>query len=181
MKRYVLAITGASGTIYAKTLYDCLKRMGLEIHLVISDNGKLVMKKELGINENYFNSEKAICYENSDLTAPIANGSFLTNGMVIVPCSMATLGAISHGLSTNLIQRAADVCLKERRKLILVPRETPLSSIHLSNMLQISQSGGIILPAMPGFYRKPKRIRDLVDFIVRKILAHLEITAETPE
>ncbi|HIE27618.1 TPA: UbiX family flavin prenyltransferase [Candidatus Poribacteria bacterium] len=180
MKKIIVAITGASGVIYAKRLLEILSQRDFEIHLTISEAGAVIIQNELDIEINLTNfqpesligvSTNNITYHHfSDIIAPISSGSYKTEGMAIVPCSMNTLGAITAGISNNLIQRAADVCIKERRNLVLVPRETPLSSIHLENMLKLSKLGVCILPAMPGFYHKPHTINEQVDFIVCKIL-----------
>ena len=179
MKKLIVAITGASGVIYAKRLLEILSQEDFLIHLTISEAGAVIIKNELDIEINLtdFQFESLIGFPTnniyhhfSDITAAISSGSYKTEGMVIVPCSMNTLGAIAAGISNNLIHRAADVCIKENRKLVLVPRETPLSSIHLKNMLKLSKLGVCILPAMPGFYHKPQTISEQVDFIICKIL-----------
>jgi len=209
MNKIVLAITGASGAVYAIRLLQVLVAAGRRVNLVISPSGAQVLEHELGLKvdlQNFSldqilthfdegdsrlktasqqaNDEFAISsvfddstisvpqvayHHYSDFTAGIASGSYQTDAMVICPCSMGTLAAISHGLSTNLIQRAADVHLKERRKLVVVPRETPLGSIQLDNMKRLADVGAIILPAMPGFYHNPLSIHDLVDFVVSRI------------
>ncbi len=185
MRKLSIAITGASGVIYAKRLLEILSQEDFLIHLTISEAGALIIQNEFDIEINLtdfqpetllgFHSQNIIYHHFSDIAAAISSGSYRTEGMVIVPCSMGTLGAIAAGISSNLIHRAADVCIKERRKLVLVPRETPLSSIHLENMLKLSQLGVCILPAMPGFYHKPHTIDEQVDFVVCKILDQFEI------
>ena len=180
MKKLIVAITGASGVIYAKRLLEILSQEDFLIHLTISEAGALIIQNEFDIEINLadfksetllgFHSQNIIYHHFLDITAAISSGSYRTEGMVIVPCSMGTLGAIAAGISSNLIHRAADVCIKERGKLVLVPRETPLSSIHLENMLKLSQLGVCILPAMPGFYHKPHTIDEQVDFVVCKII-----------
>jgi len=185
MKKLIIAITGASSVIYAKRLLEVLSQEDIFIHLTISEAGAVIIKNELDIEINLqdfqiesligFSTNNIIYHHFSDISAAISSGSYKTEGMVIVPCSMNTLGAIAAGISNNLIHRAADVCIKENRKLILVPRETPLSSIHLENMLKLSKLGVCILPAMPGFYHKPHTIDEQVDFIVCKILDQLGI------
>lgn len=181
MKKYIVGITGASGSIYAFRLLEELLKSGNEVHLVISEYGKQVLVYEIGYDEiKLVNHLKEISnhiksYDVDDMFAPIASGSFKTDGMVILPCSMSTISEISMGASKTLLGRAADVCIKERRQLILVPRETPLSTIHLKNMVSLSENGVIILPAMPAFYQMPKTLDDLVDFMVGKVLDSLKI------
>jgi len=174
MKRFILAITGASGVCYARRLFDVLQPQA-ELHVVISERGNELLKLELELTASYFAKENVTVYKNSKINASIASGSFLTDGMVIVPSSMGTLGRIAAGVSGSLIERAADVVLKEKNKLIIVSRETPLSSIHLKNMLTLDQAGALILPANPGFYNKPQSIDDLVDFVVARILDQLGV------
>lgn len=183
-KDIVIAITGASGTVYARRLVEELVRHGLRIHLIVSDAGAIVLRQELQIKvdlENFdpgllVEDSETVCYHHySDITAPVASGSFPIRAMVVVPCSMGTLGSIASGISGNLIERAADVTLKERRPLILVPRETPLNAIHLENMLKLARAGACIMPAMPAYYHLPRSISDQVDFIVGKILDQLGI------
>ena len=184
----VLGITGASGAPYGRRLLEVLLRAGREVHLTISDSAGIVFLEELGVRLSLDDFDPATLtdaptdrlhyWRSGDLAATIASGSFRTAGMVVLPCSMGTLAAIAHGASRNLIHRAADVHLKERRKLILVPRETPLSSIALENMLAVTRAGAIVLPAMPGFYHKPRSIDDLVDFVVARICDQLGVDAE---
>jgi 4-hydroxy-3-polyprenylbenzoate decarboxylase len=186
----VVAVTGASGAIYGSRLLDVLVASGREVHLIVSSSGAAVWKQELGrsIDLNAFdpkailatgaieNVENRLQYHHyQNFMAAPASGSFLTGGMVVCPCSGSTLSGIAHGASNNLIQRAADVHLKERRKLILVPRETPLSMIHIDNMRRAAEAGAVILPAMPGWYHGAKTIQDLVDFVVARILDQLGI------
>ncbi len=166
----VIAITGASGVIYGKRLLEVLSKADKETILLITEPAKLILKHELGITESELVNIATEYHEPDDLTATINSGSFKFESMIIVPCTMKTIAAIANGYGNNAITRTADVVLKERRKLVLVPRETPLRSVHLENMLKISQEGGIILPAMPGFYHKPEKTDDLVDFVVGKIL-----------
>ena len=182
----VLAMTGASGAPYAVRLLQTLCKLGRTIHLAISPSAVQVLREETGLKLSADRFDAAVFgdlspgrlvfHDHRDFSAGIASGSFLTGGMVIIPCSMSTLGAIAHGVTTNLITRAADVHLKERRKLIVVPRETPLSLIHLENMLQLTRAGGIVLPAMPGWYHRPRQLDDLVDFIVGRICDQLGIS-----
>ncbi|KAA3596118.1 MAG: UbiX family flavin prenyltransferase [Calditrichaeota bacterium] len=185
-KRIVVAVTGASGSVYAERLILALLKLDFEIHLVFSEAGKLVFfeERELKISgdldelfKNHFKvtSGKIISYLVKDIGASIASGSFKTFGMVVVPCTMKTLAGIANGVSSNLIERAADVTLKERRRLILVPRETPFSRIHLKNMLACSEAGADIVPPNPGFYYKPTTINEIADFIVARILNLLGI------
>ena len=181
MKRLIVGITGASAGVYAVRLLEVLtQHEDIEVHLTISASGARALSEELQIEIDLSNFElksligisspRVIYHHESDIAAPIASGSFRTEGMIVVPCSMGSLASIAGGISRNLIQRAADVCIKERRKLVLVPRETPLSSIHLENMLKLSRMGVCLLPAMPGFYHFPKNVDDLLNFVVTKIL-----------
>ncbi len=185
MENIIVGITGASGAVYAQRLLQILCRMEYNIHLVISDAAALIIKHELGIDLNHkqpnlvdflgYASDNIIHYNNSDIGATIASSRYPIKAMVIIPCSMNTLCSIAHGISNNLVQRAASVTIKEGRKLAVVPRETPLSSIHLEAMLKLSSAGACILPAMPGFYNNPKTITDQVDFIAAKVLDVLGI------
>ena len=179
----VLGMTGASGAPYAVGLLRTLCRAGLEVHLTISPSGAQVLREEMGIAValNRFDpivfgdldATRLHYHHHADFGAGIASGSFLTAGMVIAPCSMSTLASIAHGITTNLVTRAADVHLKERRKLIVVPRETPLSLVHLENMLKATQAGAVVLPAMPGWYHRPESFDDLIGFIVSRICDQL--------
>ncbi len=174
-QQLIVAITGASGAAYARLLLHTLRQEDIRIHLVASRAGKMIYNLEIGKPLEDDLPPEVSLYDENDFTAPFASGSFHSEGMVIVPCSMGTLAAIANGISQNLIHRAADVCLKERRRLVLVPRETPLNTIHLQNMLKLSQAGGIILPAMPGFYHQPRAMDDLVRFIVARIVEQFHI------
>lgn len=141
----------------------------------MTKSGQDLISTETQLSLNYVTSLAYQTYEEMDLSAPIASGSHISSGMVIIPCSMKTLGSIAHGISSNLVTRAADVCLKERRKLILVVRETPFSGVHLSNMLKLSQCGAVIMPASPGFYTRPATIDELIDTLVARVLDLLQI------
>lgn len=185
MPRYIVAVTGASGVIYGVRLTGELLDRGHEVHLIVSQPGCLVLKHEMGwdIGEHpedslrrYFPQPGLYLYNNADIAARLASGSFITEGMVIVPCTMSTLAAVANGLSNNLIERAADVMLKERRPLTIVPRETPLSVVHLRNMLHLAEMGAAIVPAMPGFYHQPGSIDEMVSFMTGKILDMMRIT-----
>lgn len=171
----IVAVTGASGTVYTARLLRSIPRDRFRIHLVSSEAGRLVYELETGTSLQEDIPHDIRIWDEHDFTAPFASGSFPCAGMAVVPCTMGTLGAIAAGLSQNLIHRAADVCLKERRLLILVPRETPLNRIHLSNLLKVSEAGAVILPAMPGFYHRPQSVSDIVDFMVARILDQLGI------
>ncbi len=187
MGRYIVAITGASGVVYGINLVRVLLAKGYEVHLVISEPARLVLKQELGWEidahlekslRHYFAEGELFLYNNADIAARIASGSFITDGMVIVPCTMSTLASVAHGLSDNLIERAADVMLKEQRPLVIVPRETPLSAIHLRNMLSLADMGVAVVPAMPAFYHQPATIDELISFVVGKILDVMKIPHE---
>lgn len=181
----VVGITGASGAPYAKRLLEVLLAGGHETHVVLSPSALQVFQAELGITLSAerlslepvvgLEAKRLRLWNHLNLSAGIASGSFRTAGMVICPCSMSTLATIAHGQGTNLIHRAAEVHLKERRKLILVPRETPLSLVGIENMGAVTRAGAIVLPAMPGFYHQPESIQDLVDFVVSRICDQLEI------
>jgi len=174
--RLVIAITGASGVVYGKRLLEVLRTKKVETHLIISQAGERIIEYELGVAKTEIEKLADYSYGEDDLSAPIASGSFSTDGMVIIPCSTKTLAGIAHGYSENLILRAAEVALKERRKLILVPREAPFNATHLRNMLDLAVQGVIIIPAAPAFYHKPQNIDDLIDFIVGKVLDLLGIS-----
>ena len=175
MKRIVVAITGASGVIYGIRLLEELKKENIETHLIISNIAEDIIYHETDYSLEKVKSLANYYYEEKDLTAVINSGSFEFDCAIIIPCSMKTLSAISNGYADNAITRVSDVTLKERRTLILVPRETPLRTIHLKNMTRVSEEGGIILPAMPGFYHKPQNIDDQVNFIIGKIFDILKI------
>ncbi len=168
--RLIIAVTGASGVIYSKRLLEVLKEKNVEVHLIISNASEKLLYHELETTKDELEKLATKAYAEDDFYAPLASGSFLADGMIIIPCSSKTVAGIAQGYSENLILRAADVTLKEHRKLILVPRETPLNAIHLRNQLELAMQGVVILPAMPAFYHKPKKIDDLVDFIVGKVL-----------
>ena len=171
----VVAITGASGVIYSLKLLEALKKLKIETGVVVSKPGEIVCDYELKMTLEDIKSLANHYYESDDLSSSINSGSFKFESLVVVPCSMKTLSAIANGYGNNAITRVADVALKEKRKTILVPRETPLRPIHLENMLNIAKEGGIILPAMPGFYHNPENIDDMVNFVVGKILDSLNI------
>lgn len=179
----VVAITGASGAPYALRLLESLVRARRPVQLIVSSHGLRLLDTELGIGSVDALRERVgsgwgkyvTVFDDGDRGAAPASGSALSAGMVICPCSMGTLSAISHGSSRSLVERAADVTLKERRTLVLVPRETPLSAIHLENMLRVTRAGAVVMPAAPGFYHRPRSVDDLVNFIVGRVLDHLGI------
>ena len=180
----VMAITGASGAPYAVRLLERLLAADRAVWLIVSSHGLRLLRTELDIDSvdalrNRVGASAwrrlVTVYDDADRGAAPASGSARTAGMVVCPCSMGTLSAISVGASRSLVERAADVTLKERRRLVLVPRETPLSAIHLQNMLRLSRAGATILPAAPGFYNKPQSIDDLVNFIVARVLDQLDV------
>jgi 4-hydroxy-3-polyprenylbenzoate decarboxylase len=168
--RLIVAITGASGVAHGKRLLEVLREKKIEAHLIVSKAAEKVIEHELEITKKDLEKLAQHVYDVDDLDAPLMSGSFQTDGMVIIPCTMKTLAGIAHGYADNLILRAADVTLKERRKMIVVPRETPLSIVHLRNMLEVAKLGVFVVPAMPAYYHKPKEIDDLVDFVVGKVL-----------
>lgn len=173
----VMAITGASGAVYGRRLLELLARAGRQVHLVVSPMGRQLLCDELGLADPtpaaMIGDELAgrvTTHAHDDLAAVVASGSFPADGMVICPCSSNTLAAVAAGLADNLITRAAHVTLKERRRLVLVTRESPLSPIEIENMARLSRAGAVICPASPGFYHHPRTISDLVDFVVGKVL-----------
>jgi flavin prenyltransferase len=176
VKRIVVCITGASGMIYAVRLLKAASKIkGLETHVVITNPGALVLKQETGLNKEDIKKLASHFYEEKNFMAPIASGSFKVDGTVIVPCSMKTLSAIATGYDDNLVTRVASVTLKERRKLILMTRESPLSIIHLKNMLAVSEAGAMVMPPLHPFYFDTKNIDQLVDITIGKLLNMLGI------
>ncbi len=175
----VLCITGASGAIYGYRLLEVLDRLGFHMDLIVSSSGWLVLREELGKTKEDIKRDfpSANLLNEKDLLSPVASGSRLVKyrGVLVAPCSMSTLACVAHGINQNLIHRVCEVALKERVPLVLLIREAPYSSVHLKNMLEVAQAGGIILPASPGFYHKPQSLQELVDFVVGKVLDALRI------
>jgi flavin prenyltransferase len=165
-----VGITGASGTIYGVRLLEVLRGLGVETHLVMTQAARRVAELETGYTAEQIVGLAAVSYRNDDIAAPVASGSFHTSGMVVAPCSIKSLSAIAHSYTDSLLARAADVALKERRRLVLVVRETPLHLGHLRMMAAATECGAVILPPMPAFYHQPKTISDLVDQTVGKVL-----------
>ena len=174
-KRIIVALTGASGATYGFRLLQVLKELKVEAHGMVTRAGDTNLRIETSMTKEDALKLCAYRYDESDVGARLASGSYLTDGMVIIPCSTRTLAGVAHGLSDNLVLRAAEVCLKEKRRLVLVPREAPLNVIHLKNMLLAAEAGAILLPAMPGFYHRPETINDMVDHVVGKVLDVLGI------
>lgn len=172
MGRFVIGVTGASGAIYAGRLIGHLKDLGHEVHLILSEAGKQVCAFE-GFARIAEGADKV--WDNQDFFAPPSSGSWIHQGMCIVPCSMGTLGKVAHGIGDSLLTRAADVCLKERFRLVIVPREAPMSSIHLRNQAGLAEAGAMIIPANPAFYHKPKTLEDLADTVLQRVLDHLGV------
>ncbi len=183
MKSYIVAISGASGAVFGLRLVEALLESGSRVYLLISKTAFFIIKTETGVDlsgkteaavnkkvRQHFSSEDVSYFAETNLAAPVASGSFITDGMFVVPCSMKTLSGIANGYAHTLIERASDVVLKEGRQLILSPRETPLNAIHLENMLKLSRIGVGIVPPIPAFYHKPKDLQEIVDFVVGKIL-----------
>lgn len=187
MRRVTVAITGASGAIYALRTLRALLLIGTRVDLIVSEFGWMLLRDEVGFSDKQANFEcflrgrcdvtagDLVLHSPGDLASIVASGSVRSDGMVVVPCSMKTLSGIAHGASRNLIERAADVALKERRPLILVPRETPMNLIHLRNMVAATEAGAVMVPAMPAFYQQPESFDDLADFIAGRILSLLGI------
>jgi 4-hydroxy-3-polyprenylbenzoate decarboxylase len=182
---WILGITGASGGPYAVRLLEVLARHQVPLMLVVSRHGwrLLQMEADVGSEEELREAtggqwSSITVYDNADRGATPASGSARSAGMVVCPCSMGTVSAIARGNSRSLVERAADVTLKERRQLILVPRETPLSLVHLRNLTAVTEAGATVIPAAPGFYHRPQQVQDLVDFIVQRVLDHMQVDAE---
>ncbi|WP_153074120.1 UbiX family flavin prenyltransferase [Paraburkholderia bonniea] len=170
-RRLIVAITGATGAIYAIRLLETLRRLGgIETHLLVSGAGWLNIQHELTLSRNEVHALADVVHSVRDVGASIASGSFATDGMIVAPCSMKTLASIAHGLSDNLVTRAADVTLKERRRLVLLVRETPFNLAHLRNMTAVTEMGGIIFPPLPAFYHHPSSIDEMVDHSVARVL-----------
>jgi len=178
-KRVLVCLTGASGAIYGVRLLRALKSNNHEVHLIVSKWGEETLKYETGIDAETLTKEADFFYDEHDLAAGPASGTFSIDSMVVIPCSMKTLAGIAHGYADNLIARAADCSLKERRKLILVPRESPLNLIQIRNMGTVTEAGAIVIPASPAFWAKPKSIDELVDSVVERVLVHLDVSKET--
>lgn len=175
-RRIIVAISGASGAVYGVRLLQALRdRNGIETHLVVSDPGWHNLRHELGLERAGLEPLAHAVHEVRDVGASIASGSFLCSAMVVAPCSMRTLAAVAHGLADNLITRAADVMLKERRRLVLMVRESPLSLIHLRNMVSVTEAGAIVCPPLPAFYQRPQTVDDIVDHSVARVLDLLDI------
>ena len=179
-RRLIVGISGATGSIYGIRLLQALRETGVETYLIVSKWGARTLAHETPYKLDEVQRMAAFAYSPNDQGAPVSSGSFLTNGMVVAPCSMRTLAAIAHGNGEHLIHRAADVILKERRKLVLVVRESPLNEIHLENMLKLSRMGVVILPPVPAFYNHPQSIEEVVDHTVMRVLdqfdMHVELT-----
>ena len=168
--RMVVGITGATGTVYGVRLLEALSDLDIESHLVVSKAGSLTREYETEYSQHDITKRADVTYRHGDVAAPIASGSFRTMGMIVAPCSIRTMSDIAHGITGDLISRAADVCLKERRPLVLLVRETPLHAGHLKSMLAISEMGGIIAPPVPAFYTKPETVEDIVDHTIGRAL-----------
>jgi 4-hydroxy-3-polyprenylbenzoate decarboxylase len=178
MKRLIVGITGATGVIFGVRLLETLVGSGIETHLVVSKWAQQTLGHETTMTMAELNGLATVNYAPGDMGAAISSGSFHTDGMVIVPCSVRSLAAVAHGMGDHLVHRAADVVLKERRKLVLVARETPLNEIHLNNMLMLARMGVVILPPVPAFYNHPESLDDMVDHIVMRILDQFDMPKE---
>ncbi len=178
MKRLIVGMTGATGSIFGIRLLQALQQTEVETHLVVSKWAQRTIEHETGMTFDQVKAMATKVYSSGDMGASISSGSFFTDGMVIIPCSMRSLGSIAYGNGDHLVHRAADVILKERRRLVLVARETPLSEVHLENMLRLTRMGVTILPPMPAFYNHPKSIADIVDHIVARVLDQFGLPAD---
>ena len=182
----IVGITGASGSVLAKATIDALLELRVPVMATASPAGRMVWSEEMDESfgealETWGDREGFSYYPSGELRSPIASGTFATRGMAIVPCSMATIAAVAHGLSDNLVRRAADVCIKERRRLVMVPRESPLSAIHLDNMASLARLGVTILPPEPAFYLKPNSIDDIVGYVVARTMHALGVIDTLPD
>jgi 4-hydroxy-3-polyprenylbenzoate decarboxylase len=180
-ERVVVGITGATGALYAVRLLQRLKAANRETHLVASPAGVLNAHHELGLDRHALEAMADVAYPAADIGAAIASGSFATASMVVVPCSMKTLAAIAHGFADNLLTRAADVALKERRRLVLMVRETPFNLAHLRNMTAVTEMGAVVFPPLPAFYHRPKTIDEIVDETVERVLGLLGVEGAAPK
>ena len=181
MKRLIVGITGSTGVIFGVRLLEVLAESDIETHLVVSKWAQQTIEHETATSMTALKDLASVTYSPGDMGAKISSGSFHTDGMVVVPCSMRSLAAIAHGMGDHLVHRAADVVLKERRKLVLVARETPLNEIHLGNMLTLSRKGAAILPPMPAFYNHPESLDDMIDHIVMRILDQFDMGEDLVE
>jgi 4-hydroxy-3-polyprenylbenzoate decarboxylase len=179
-QRVVVGITGATGAVYGVRLLQRLRSAGVETHLVASAAGVLSVHHELGLDRKALEALADHAYSPADIGAAIASGSFAVHAMVIAPCSMKTLAAVAHGMSDNLLTRAADVALKERRRLVMLVRETPFNLAHLRNMTAVTEMGGVIFPPLPAFYHRPASLDDLIDDTVERVLALLDVAGARP-
>jgi len=175
MKRLIVGMTGATGAIFGVRLLEILAETDIETHLVVSKWAQRTLEHETGLTLRHLQALADHSYGAAEMNAAISSGSFRTDGMVILPCSVRSLAAIAGGMGDHLVHRAADVVLKERRKLVLVVRETPLNAIHLENMLRLANMGAVMFPPMPAFYNHPKSIEDLVDHVVHRVLDQFDI------
>ena len=179
-RRVVVGITGATGAVYGVRLLKRLREAGVESHLVASAAGVLSVHHELGLDRKALEALADRAYSPGDVGAAIASGSFAVRAMIVAPCSMKTLAAVAHGLSDNLLARAADVTLKERRRLVLLVRETPLNLAHLRNMTAVTEMGGVVFPPLPAFYHRPSSVDEVVDETVERVLALLDVGGARP-
>lgn len=181
VERVVIGMTGATGQIYGIRALELLQGTDYEAHLILSDAAKINIEQEAGYGTSEVMDLADEVHDNKNIGAPTASGSFETNGMVVVPCSMKTLSDVAHGSSGNLITRSADVMLKERRPLVLMPREKPFNRIHLENMLSVTDAGGVILPPFPSFYQNPESIDEMVTRTTARALSHVDVEVEYEE
>jgi polyprenyl P-hydroxybenzoate/phenylacrylic acid decarboxylase-like protein len=179
VQRLIVGVSGSSAPQLAYTLLQALHgRPDVETHLVLTRGAELSIKLEMGMSAGEFEALAGVVHDAANLAAPISSGSFRTAGMVVMPCSMKTLAAIASGYSADLVARAADVCLKERRRLVLVPRETPLNLVHIRNMETVTLAGAVVLPPVPAFYHRPRTVEDLLQHVAGKVLDQFGIEHE---